>query len=87
MNKSVGVGEIVKIDDKGRITIPNNIRKTIGKNIFRIELIGKDTIILKVFEDKNELIEKIKAIKLMGDKEKAITDAAIVKDKFGGIKY
>jgi hypothetical protein len=41
---------------------------------------------LRVLEDKNELIEKIKAIKLTGDKERMFTYTATVKDKFGGLK-
>ncbi|MGB9878811.1 MAG: hypothetical protein ACPLGZ_02390 [Candidatus Pelagibacter ubique] len=82
----VGAGEIVKMDRKGGITIPSNLRKAVGKNIFKVELVDKNTITLRVLEDKNELIEKIKAIKLTGDKERRFTDTATVKDKFGGLK-
>jgi len=82
----VGVGETVEMDDRGRITIPANIRKMLGKTTFRIELIDKNTIILRVAESGQELVKKIQDIKLSGDERKASVDAASVKDFYGGIK-
>ena len=39
----VGVGETVNIDEKGRIIIPAEIRKIIGKRTFRVEIADKNT--------------------------------------------
>ncbi len=83
----MGVGEIVEMDSRGRITIPANIRKIIGKSKFRVELVGKDTIVLKAVKNKREIVKRISSIKLVGDKERASVDAATVKDFYGGVKY
>jgi len=77
----------VEADAKGRITIPAEIRRIVGKKAFKVEVAGKDTIILRVVEDRCELVKKIADIRLMGDKEKAFVDAAAIKDFYGGIKY
>ncbi|MGQ9469335.1 MAG: hypothetical protein ACUVTD_05860 [Nitrososphaerales archaeon] len=81
------MGEIVEADSKGRITIPAEIRKVIGKKAFKVELMGKDTLILKALEDRRVLVKKVANIKLMGDKEKAFIDASTIKDFYGGVKY
>jgi len=80
----MGVGETVSIDERGRITIPSEIRKTIGKKEFKIELLDKDTIILKAVETRDDQIKKIMNIKLTGDPEKALTDFSTVKDRYSG---
>lgn len=81
------VGETVKIDSKGRITLPISVRKIVGKGVFKVELADKNTIILRVLEDRHELVERVRDIKLMGDKERAHVDAATVKDYYGGVKH
>jgi bifunctional DNA-binding transcriptional regulator/antitoxin component of YhaV-PrlF toxin-antitoxin module len=43
----MGMGETASIDERGRIIIPAEIRKTIGKRTFNIKIVDKDTIILK----------------------------------------
>ena len=78
------MGETASIDERGRITIPSEIRKTIGKKEFKIELLDKDTIILKAVETRDDQIKKIMNIKLTGDPEKALTDFSTVKDRYGG---
>ncbi|KPV64802.1 MAG: hypothetical protein AOA65_0769 [Candidatus Bathyarchaeota archaeon BA1] len=75
------------MDSKGRITLPIGVRKIVGRSVFKVELAGKDTIILRVFEDRRELVEKVRDIKLVGDKERAHIDAATVKDYYGGVKH
>jgi len=52
---NVEVGETVKMDDKGRVTLPVGIRKVVGNRAFRVELADKDTIVLRVLENRNEL--------------------------------
>jgi len=83
----VEVGETVKMDDKGRVTLPVGIRKVVSNRAFRVELADKDTIVLRVLGNRNELVEKVKALKLVGDKERAHMDVATVKDFYGGLKH
>lgn len=83
----VGMGIIVEMDGRGRVTIPASIRRIVGKRKFRVELVGKDTIMLRAVEDREELVRKIASIKLSGDRERASVDAASVKDYCGGLKY
>lgn len=80
----MGVGETSVIDERGRITIPSEIRKTIGRKEFKVELLDKDTIILKAVEPRDDKIRKIQEITLTGDPEKALTDFSTVKDRYGG---
>jgi bifunctional DNA-binding transcriptional regulator/antitoxin component of YhaV-PrlF toxin-antitoxin module len=80
----MGVGETASIDEKGRIIIPAEIRKTIGKRTFNVEIADKDTIILKAVESSGDLVKKIEKIRLTGEKEKASVDFSMVKDKYGG---
>ena len=82
----VGVGDIVEMDEKGRVVIPAEIRKIVGKTRFKVELIGKDTIVLRAEKDKRELVSRIAGIKLVGDRDRAAIDAAHVKDIYGGVR-
>ena len=82
----VEVGETNEMDEKGRITIPAEVRKAVGKKAFEVELADKDTIILKAFEDRSALARKVADIKLTGDRKKASADAAAAKDLLDGIK-
>jgi len=80
----MGMGETASIDERGRITIPSDIRKTIGKKEFKIQLLDKSTIILKAVETQDDHIKRIEKIKLTGDPEKAQIDFSTVKDRYGG---
>jgi len=78
------MGEKASIDERGRITIPSDIRKTLGKKKFKITLQDKDTIILKVIKNQTDIIEKIMSIQLTGDPEQTDTDFSSVKDRYSG---
>lgn len=80
----MGVGQTVNVDEKGRIIIPAEIRKIIGKRTFNVEIADKDTIILKAVGDRRDLAKKIESLRLTGEKEKASVDFAAVKDLYGG---
>ena len=80
----MGVGETASIDEKGRIIIPADIRKTIGKRTFNIQIADKDTIILKAVETRADLAKKIETIRLTGEKERTPIDFSTVKDEYGG---
>lgn len=77
----------MKKDDKGRITIPLEIRRVIGEKTFKAELLDKDTIILRACEDSSRLVKRISDIKLSGDPERASMDAAVVKDLYCRVRY
>ena len=81
----VGMGEIVEMDCRGRITIPASIRRVVGRTRFKVELAG-ESIVLKPVESRRELVEKIVSIRLSGDRERASVDAALIKDLYGGFK-
>ncbi len=81
----MGVGksdETVSVDEKGRILIPVEIRKAMGKKRFRVEMADRDTIILRSAQDRAELVKKIKSIKLRGDPGRASMDAATASDHY-----
>ena len=80
----MGMGELASIDERGRITIPAEIRNIIGKKNFKISLIDKNTIMLKAIEEPGELIKRIEAIELTGDLERSSVDFQSVKGKFSG---
>ncbi len=81
----MGVGksdETVSVDEKGRILIPVEIRKAMGKKRFRVEMADRDTIILRSAQDRADLVKKIKSIKLRGDPRRASMDAATASDRY-----
>jgi bifunctional DNA-binding transcriptional regulator/antitoxin component of YhaV-PrlF toxin-antitoxin module len=53
------VGEPASIDERGRITIPVEIRKTIGEKEFKLQLLDKDTIILKAVKS-DQVLDNIR---------------------------
>ena len=80
----VGVGETVNMDEKGRIIIPAEIRKVIGKKTFSVSLADKDTIVLRAIGDHRDLARRIADIHLTGEKSRASTNFSDVKDLYGG---
>lgn len=80
----VGVGETVNIDEKGRIVIPADIRKAVGKRSLHVEMADKDTIILRASREPSELVKKIREMKLKGDENRSSVDFSEVKDLYGG---
>ena len=80
----MGVGETVSLDEKGRIIIPAEIRRAIGKKAFNVSMADKETIILRAVSDGSELVKQIKEIKLKGEKTRNSIDFASVKDSYGG---
>ena len=80
----MGMGELASFDERGRITIPAEIRSIVGKKDFKISLIDKDTIVLKAVEEPGELVKRIEEIELTGDLERSRVDFQSVKGKFSG---
>ncbi|MCX6642525.1 MAG: MraZ N-terminal domain containing protein [Candidatus Bathyarchaeota archaeon] len=80
----MGVGETVSLDEKGRIIIPAEIRKAIGKKTFNVSMADKETIILRAVTDRSEVVKQIDEIKLTGDKTRSSIDFSTAKDAYGG---
>jgi len=74
----------VNIDEKGRIVIPADVRKVIGRRALSVEMADKNTIILRASEEPSILIKRIQEIKLDGDKTRQSMDFSDVKDLYGG---
>ncbi|MCS7105104.1 MAG: hypothetical protein NZ954_06005 [Thermofilaceae archaeon] len=82
----MGDSSIVRMDDRGRITLPAEVRKFIGGKVFKIEVTGRDEIVLRVVRGKEEVIENIEKIRLKGDATRRTVDASLVKHRVGGVK-
>ena len=82
----MAVGVTVKVDDRGRILIPAEIRRKIGRSVFSVEMADKDTIILRAVKNRSDLADRVKSINLTGDADRANVDTAAVKDRYGGIR-
>lgn len=80
----MGVGETVNMDEKGRIVIPAEIRKMIGKRKLSVEIADRDTIVLRATVDRSDLAKRIESLRLTGEKSRASVDFSDVKDLYGG---
>jgi bifunctional DNA-binding transcriptional regulator/antitoxin component of YhaV-PrlF toxin-antitoxin module len=80
------VGETVKIDERGRVMIPAEIRRIVKNKSFKVESLDKDTIILRAVIERGEITKRIQSLRLSGDDERRRVDAAEVKDYTGGMK-
>ena len=82
----VDVGERVRMDGKGRVTIPASIKGVLNQRVFEVELAGSDSIVLRAVRERDELIAKIKALRLRGDRKRRHIDASAAKDAYGDVK-
>ncbi|MHA1616462.1 MAG: MraZ N-terminal domain-containing protein [Candidatus Njordarchaeales archaeon] len=80
----MGVG-FSKIDRKGRVLIPRVFREVFppGTNVV-IEMTPEGELIVRKAEDAEEIINKIKSIKLRGDKKKIKANAEEGKHMYWG---
>jgi len=49
--------------------------------------VGETADKVKVLGNRKDLVKKVKALRLAGDKERAHVDVATVKDFYGGLKH
>jgi len=82
----VGVGETTEIDGRGRITIPSRIRRRLRGRKFRIELLDQSRLLVDAVYENEELVGRIKRLRLHGNPKRAGMNAALAKDIYGGIK-
>jgi len=82
----MGVGTIVEVDDKGRITIPADIRRKLKSKKFLVSVKEGAIELRPVYNEKLKALKLFNEIKLVGDPRFVNLDAAEVKHKVGGRK-
>lgn len=76
----------VEIDERGRITIPSELRKRLRSTRVRVETAGDDALVLRPELDADAVLRRIRNFPLSGDKRRSRCDASVAKDLYGGIK-
>jgi len=82
----MGVGIIVEVDGRGRITIPADIRHKLKSKKFLVSLKGNAIELRPVYNERLEALKRFNEIKLVGDPRFVNLDAAEAKHKVGGRK-
>jgi len=82
----MGVGTIVEVDDRGRITIPADIRRKLKPKKFLVSVKESAIELRPVYDEKLEALKLFNEIKLVGDPRFVNLDAAEAKHKVGGRK-
>ncbi len=80
------MGETVEVDERGRITIPAELRRRLRGSKLRVELSSDDAIVIRPEFEPESLLKRIKAISLKGDKRRANYEASLAKERYGGLK-
>lgn len=76
----------VEIDERGRITIPSELRRRLRSTRVRVEAAGDDTLVIMPDLDADAVLKRIRDLRLSGDKRRSRYDASIAKDVYGGVK-
>lgn len=79
------MGKTVRVDERGRITLPVNVRDLLGARELVVEVVG-NAVILRPARDRVRVVEEIEGIKLTGDRARCQVDAASVKHRYSGVK-
>jgi AbrB family looped-hinge helix DNA binding protein len=82
-----GVGIIVEVDDRGRITIPVDIRRKLKSKKLLVSLKGDAIELRPVHDERLEALKRFNEIKLIGDPRFVNLDASKAKHKVGGKKH
>jgi len=80
------MGEVVELDERGRLTIPSELRRMLRGQKVRVERGDDDTLVIRPEFDSDATLKSIRDIRLRGEKSRAKYDASSVKDKFGGVR-
>ena len=83
----VGVGIVVEVDDRGRITIPAEIRRLLKARKFLVSLRGEVIELKPIHDERLEALKMFNEIKLVGDPRFVNIDAAKAKHRIGGKKH
>lgn len=80
------MGEVVEVDERGRLTIPSELRQVLRGPRVRVERGDDNTILIRPEFDSEAVLKDIRAIRLRGERRRARYDAASVKDRYGSVK-
>lgn len=80
------MGEVVELDERGRLTIPSELRQMLRGPRVRVERGDDNTIVVRPEFDSEAVLKNIRAIKLRGERRRAKYDASSAKDRYGGVK-
>jgi DNA-binding transcriptional regulator/RsmH inhibitor MraZ len=80
------MGEVIELDDRGRLTIPSDLRQILRGPRVVVERGEDNTILIRPEFDSEAVLKNIRAIRLRGERRRAKYDAAIAKDRYGGVK-
>jgi bifunctional DNA-binding transcriptional regulator/antitoxin component of YhaV-PrlF toxin-antitoxin module len=80
------MGKIVELDERGRLTIPSELRRTLRGPRVRVERGDDNTLVIRPELDSEAVLKSIRDIRLRGESKRAKYDAASVKDRFGGVR-
>jgi|YelNatPaOPRAMG01_1025707.scaffolds.fasta_scaffold11022_9 bifunctional DNA-binding transcriptional regulator/antitoxin component of YhaV-PrlF toxin-antitoxin module len=76
---------LVEMDERGRITLPEEVRRRLRGRVFKVELVDPNTVVLRI-ADRGDVIKEIEGIKLAGDPRRKSGDASEAKHRYGGVK-
>jgi len=79
----VGVGEVVEMDSKGRVTIPASIRGALKSRRLLVILKGGVVELRPVMDEKLEALREFSEVKLVGDPRLLRIDASEAKHRAG----
>lgn len=80
------MGEVVELDERGRLTIPAELRQMLRGPRVRVERGDDNTIVVRPEFESEAVLKNIRAIKLRGERRRARYDASYAKDRYGGVK-
>jgi DNA-binding transcriptional regulator/RsmH inhibitor MraZ len=80
------MGDVVELDERGRLTIPSDLRQMLRGPRVRIERGDDNSLVIRPELDSERVLKGIRDIRLRGERNKAKYDASAVKDKYGGVK-
>jgi len=80
------MGEVVELDERGRLTIPSELRRMLRGSRVRLERGDDNTLVIRPESDSEAMLKSIKDIRLRGERIRSKYDASSVKDRFGGVK-
>jgi len=80
------MGIIVEVDERGRVTIPAHIRRTLKAKKFLVGVKGDAIELRPVYDERLEALKRFSEIKLVGDPRFLSLNAAEAKHRVGGKK-
>lgn len=76
---------LIEMDERGRVTLPAEVRKLLKGRVFAVEVMNPYTVVLRV-ASREDVVREIEGIKLKGDPQRRGGDASRAKHRYGGVK-